>query len=245
MHRMFSIVISLAHFCDKHGPRIISVTQSAEKGTLGEELLVPDYPTESYCESCLLQFPEESTRSMRCFIEDVPFITTQYSSIRYQLLNSIIKRAFSEETMIYDNMPFIFFDDLRGLNLVIGFKLYDENARGNERRYCFILTVDSRSHDDSMKMLSEHWNFIIGGFDKMIAYFKNIHKSEFLGKNKTVENNLETLNNNAFIGSYLRANKSKFGRNLVSLTDDKFLFVRIHKWNSFLLHTVMNENKLP
>lgn len=241
MEQMSSILISLTHFCDKHGPRVILVTQASSDDDMGEKLLVRDYPIDSYCESCLLHFPEEDSkgvRSMRTFVKGKTMVTTQYSAIRYQLLSSITKKSFSEEVMVYDSSPFVFYDDLRGLNLVMGFKLYDENARGNERRYSLTFTIDSRRHDISMDIISENWNFIISCFTKMIDYIKESHAKEIERQNS--EGNGKNLNTfTPFVGNYLRGNKSKVARNLIELTNDKSLFIRIHKWNSFLISSLI------
>lgn len=233
------MLIALAHFCDKHGPRVLLVTQSGTPGSTGDELLVPTYPTDSYCKSCSLNFPDgtdNGVRSLKSNIGNKCFVSTQYSSIRYQLLTLIVRRCFSEETMIYDGRPLVFYDDLRGLNIVIGFKLGDENARGNERRYCFIFTIDSKEHNSSMKLLSEHWNFITDGFTKMIQYVKDSHSREFERQNKL---NSETNNFKLMEGPYLRGNKAKMPKNLSELTNDSLLFVRIHRWNSFMLNSIM------
>ncbi|CCF58995.1 hypothetical protein KAFR_0F04000 [Kazachstania africana CBS 2517] len=238
---MIPITISLAHFCDKHGPISILVTQSNEdkdENSKGDTLLAPNYPTDSFCASCLLEFPNDGVndvRSMRSIINNRAYVTTQYSTVRYQLLNSIIKKCFSEETMVYDTSSFVFFDSMRGLNLVMGFKLYDENARGNERRYCFILSIDSSDNEKAMSILSKHWDFIISGFHKMIDFIKQSH-------DKTISSNhKDDTNSSSFtpiVGNYLRSNKSKFGRSLADLTNDKSLFIRMHKWNSYLLSSL-------
>lgn len=293
-----SVLISLTHFCDKHGPRIISVTQcssisgndrnnitvenqqsnnnavinndnsESNSGTQdsvhntfntigGEELLVPNYPIDSYCESCLLQFPSISDlnndndpenhnviRSMRTILNDHAFVTTQYSSIRFQKLNSIARKVFSEETMIYDCSPFIFYDDIRGLNLSMGFKLYDENARGNERRYCLILTIDQSSIEFSMNLLSQNWNFILLGFRKIINHIKELHQNVTYGSNNDnlSKNQLANNGNTLFISNYLRANKTKIAKNLVTLTNDNSIFIKLHKWNAYLISSLINTN---
>ncbi|CCD24728.1 Lst7p NDAI_0D04140 [Naumovozyma dairenensis CBS 421] len=235
---MDNILISLAHFCDKHGPRILLVTQSSQNGARSDDLLLPDYPIDSYCESCLLHFPQgnETIRSMRSTLDEKCYVTTQYSSIRYQLMNSIIRRCFSEETMVYDNMPLVFYDQLRGLNLIMGFKLYDANARGNERRYCFILTIDSKDSDAAMKILSNNWNFIIGGFFKMINHINESHNKEL--KNQSNERD-HTNGLSPLMSNYLRGNKSKLAKNLVELTNDKNIFLKMHKWNTYLLNMLI------
>ncbi|SCV99943.1 LAFE_0B05952g1_1 [Lachancea fermentati] len=228
---MFSNLISLAHFCDKHGPRVLLVTQCAENS---EELLLPSYPTDSYCESCLINFggfKDEGLCSMRTKLQSKHYVSTQYSSIRYQLLYSIVRYMFSEETMSYDGSPLVFYDNSKGLNLVIGFKLQDANARGNERRYGLILTLDSHDHLKDMALLSHHWEFIINGFNKMVGYIKKLRDDEIERKNRN-----ETCGEfTPIVGAYLRGNKLKEPRNLANLTNDELIFVRLHKWNTFML----------
>ena len=231
------ILLSLAHFCDKHGPKVIMVTQVGDDDDpQGKSLLVPEYSTESYCESCLLHLPREQeigTRSMRTTVESSSYVSTQYSTTRYQLLSYITRKAFSEESMIYDGSPLVFFDDIRGLNLVIGFKLYDENARGNERRYCFIFTLDSRDQEQAMKVLADHWVLILRSFHKMIEFIKGRHES------KQTRVRQSSTASNPFLGDYLKVNKQKTATNLITLTNDDYLFVRIHKWNVFLLSSLI------
>lgn len=235
-----NILISLTHFCDIHGPRVISVTQCGDTSDDGNELLVPNYPIDSYCDSCLLTFPQNDIRSMRTRANDCTYVTTQYSSIRYQILNSITKKVFSEETMTYDSLPSVFHDSARGLNLCMGFKLYDENARGNERRYCLIFTIDTDQIHQSMKILSHNWNFIQLGFQKMINHIKNFRMEALNAirqeRNKDNNKNSEFV---SFMGNYLRANKSKIDKNLIELTNDKSLFIRIHKWNAYLINSLI------
>lgn len=288
-----SVLISLTHFCDKHGPRIISVTQCSNITNIpndlnntdstngpiirgGEDLLVPNYPIDSYCESCLLQFPDNPTssspdeskgytsddiKSMRSILGGKTYVTTQYSSIRFQKLNSITRKVFSEETMIYDSSPFIFYDENRGLNLSMGFKLYDENARGNERRYCLILTIDHFNIELAMNLLSQNWNFILLGFKKIINYIKQLHQNVLNGKNNHVNNinylthfneinsngstqngKMSSNDGNIFIGNYLRANKTKIAKNLIELTNDRDIFIKLHKWNSYLICSLINSD---
>lgn len=307
-----SVLISLTHFCDKHGPRIICVTQCGSNqnsnddddntndfnptninSNIGDELLVPNYPIDSYCESCLLQFPSRSEtipsnpddktdhrdnnddiRSMRTILGENVFVTTQYSSIRFQKLNSITRKVFSEETMIYDSSPFIFYDDNRGLNLSMGFKLYDENARGNERRYCLILTIDQSNIEMAMNILSQNWNFVILGFKKIINYIKSLHSEVLNGISNNCDNiyninnhghnhNPAVMKNNVnvkdissisrlslksndsgpFIGNYLRANKTKIAKNLIELTNNKSIFIKLHKWNAYLISSLIDCDK--
>lgn len=264
------IFMSLGHFCDIHGPTLICVTQEGKTGNNGNELLLPDYPAESYCKSCSLYFPDcskvnenedvdtptptltslsireeppnsengktnQEPRSIRSFIGKKPYVTTQYSAIRYQLLTSMIRKAFSEETMIYDNSPLVFYDDLKGLNLVMGFKLYDPNARGNERRYCLVLTIENSNQLDAMKIVAALWHFITDSFTLLINSLKEKHSQNCSDIEKP---NVEENGFNHDIGNFLRASKAKKDRNLSELTNDELIYLRIHKWNTYIVNTL-------
>lgn len=261
--------MSLGHFCDIHGPTLICVTQEGKAGNDGNELLLPDYPTESYCESCSLNFPDcsnlennneantpvqtltnlsvdddipngenrktsQKPRSIRSFFNNKTYVTTQYSAIRYQLLTSMIRKAFSEETMIYDNSPLVFYDDVKGLNLVMSFKLYDPNARGNERRYCVVLTIENTNQIDAMRIIAAFWHFITESFGMLINSLKEKHSKNC----SSFEKNAEDSGFNHDIGNFLRASKAKKGRNLSELTNDDLIFLRVHKWNTYIMNTL-------
>ncbi|SCU78517.1 LADA_0A06018g1_1 [Lachancea dasiensis] len=227
---MSDMVITLAHFCDKHGPRALLGTQCAEDG---DALLLPDYPTEAFCASCSMHFPggDTCTRSMRTRLNSMDYVSTNYPAIRYQLLSTVIRHMFSEETMTYDCAPLTFFDQSKGLNLVMGFKLPDADARGDERRYAILLTIDSRDQVASMEILSKHWEFITNSFKRVIDHIKQKRETEVRRNAKNYSGQFTPM-----VGTYLKGNKSKVPQNLVQLTHDDLLFVRLHKWNTFMLH---------
>lgn len=229
------VFLTLAHFCDKHGPRVLMVTQTSNEIENSQELILPEFPKDSYCSSCLLRFPDTilTGTAIRSVFGSSSSISTQYSSIRYQLLTSIVRKTFSEETMSYDSSPFIFYDENRGLNLAVGFKLEDVHARGNERRYCFILSIDGAGlehKNDCMKIVTQHWQLIIESFGKIIEYIKNEAKQQL--------SNQQTEFTQMMGGTYLRANKQKLPVNLSELLGDQSIFLRIHNWNTFILRAL-------
>ncbi|AMD18895.1 HBL007Wp [Eremothecium sinecaudum] len=232
---MTSLLISLTHFCDKHGPKVLLVTQCAKTTSECEKLLLPNYPTDSYCESCQIYIPGEyNCKSMRSVINGSHYVSTHYSAVRFQFLASLIKKIFSEETVSYDESPLLFYDNTKGLNLSVGFKLEDPYARGNERRYCLVLTIDTRNQDLAMDVISKNWKFISGAFSNMIEFIKRERKDEMLRILKQNEEPGSTFST-MVSGSYLRGNSLKIPKNLTELTNDQNLFVRLHKWNAFTL----------
>lgn len=227
--------LSLTHFCDKHGPKVLMVTQTSSSLEDTMELLLPNYPKDSYCDSCLLRFPEacEDATSLKSSLDGFHSVSTQYSSIRYQLLNMIVKKTFSEEAMSYDGSPFMFYDEHRGLNLAIGFKLEDVHARGNERRYCLILTLEIKEQEEktaSLDVISQNWQFIIESIGKLIDFIKVQAKIQL--------NKQQTEFTQMMGGTYLRVNKQKFPVSLADIVGDQAIFLRIHKWNSFILSKI-------
>ncbi|CCE61775.1 hypothetical protein TPHA_0B01030 [Tetrapisispora phaffii CBS 4417] len=240
---LFSIL--LGHFCDKHGPTIVMVTQVGSISTGGDELLVPDFPTDSYCESCSMHISNNlvkdsstktDTKSMRSVIADSVYVSTQYSLIRYQLMTQVIRKAFSEETISYDSSPLIFFDDIRGLNFVMGFKLYDDQARGNERRYSLIFNINTKNSKAAMNILANNWDFIEGGFLKIIHYIQHKHEEDI---KRQLEKENEDGGFTPMVGTFLRANKVKTSKNLSELTKDELIFIKLHKWNSYILKSLL------
>ncbi|SCU78259.1 LAFA_0A05732g1_1 [Lachancea sp. 'fantastica'] len=233
---MPNMILSLAHFCDKHGPRVLLGTQFAADG---ESLFLPDYATETFCESCSMKFPnnDTSSRSMRTRIRERDYVSTNYPAVRYQLVSSVIRHMFSEETMTYDSAPLSFFDESKGLNLVMGFKLPDTDARGDERRYAVLLTIDSPDHASSMKLLARHWEFTTYSFKKIIDYIKQRRKLEM--KRSFAEHVPQEFT--PMGGTYLKGNNYKIARNLTSLTNDDLLFVRVHRWNTYILDALNSD----
>ncbi|SCV01653.1 LAMI_0G12860g1_1 [Lachancea mirantina] len=233
---MADMIISLAHFCDKHGPRVLLVTQSTKDS---QDLLLPDYPTDSYCESCLAHFPSGygSSRSMRTVVRNRSYVSTNYSAISYQLVTSIIRHIFSEETMSYDGRPLTFYDQTRGFNVVVGFKLWDGNARGSERRYGFVFTINSRDYAASMTLLARHWHFLIHGLERMVSFIKKKREMEIIRE----EAGDSYSGFASSVGNYLRGSTLKSPKNLALLTNDDLIFVRMHKWNIFLLDLLYSD----
>ncbi|SCU77908.1 LAME_0A02630g1_1 [Lachancea meyersii CBS 8951] len=235
---MPNMILSLAHFCDKHGPRVLLGTQFAADG---DSLLLPDYATETVCESCSIHFPNNDTSSgsIRTRLRSRDYVSTNYPVVQYHLISSVIRHMFSEETMTYDSAPLSFFDQSKGLNLVMGFKIPDTDARGDERRYALLLTINSSDHASAMKLMSRHWEFTTYSFKKIIDYIKQRRDIEL--RRSFAQNTPREFT--PMGGTYLKGNNFKTPRNLAQLTNDDLLFVRLHKWNTFILDVLNSDDK--
>lgn len=208
---MPQFVISIATFCDKHGPRIIQCTQSRPD-------VLPEYSHDSYCESCILHFPA-GTPPTTTTIRTANYTSTQYSGPNFNLMTSVVKKIFSEESTTYgDHQPMYFGDKVRGYNLLMGFKIADPLARGSERRYCMVVTCDEESS------LLPHWELVLTFFHKSIDYLVAA-RARVLAKQ---DNHV----------GYLRGNRMKEPCGLSTLLEDDQLFVKLHRWNVLLLETL-------
>lgn len=215
--------ITLAHFCDRHGPRSILCTQNATQ--FPEQFTLSDFSKESYCEACLLVIPKsrDPTRQTSTPLTTIKtncengqvFATTQYSALKFRQLNSVVRKCLSEETTVYDLRPMYFGDDTRGHSLTLSFKIKDLEARGSERRYSFI--VNSEKEDEILT----HWDTIIEHV-KTICNLMIERRREFELQSAT--------NNEIFLrGKQLQA------KSLTELLGDNQIFVKIHLWNVKLL----------
>jgi hypothetical protein len=215
---MFSIC--LAHFCDKHGPRSLLCTQSIPGGNF-DDFIAADFSKESYCKSCLLLLPkrlsEEKVTTIKTSddTQSRHYITSQYSTVKYRVLNSIVRKILSEESTVYDSRPMYFGEGARGYSLTQSFKIRDLEARGSERRFSFIVNCDEE------EKIIENWDLITGKITLMINYLKE-------SRNRI---EIESSSNNDI---FLRG-KNQQPRSLAELLQDDELFVKIHLWNAKLL----------
>lgn len=221
-----SFNITLAHFCDKHGPKSILCTEKTTMDAV-DQFILPSFSKESYCKSCLLMFPKsysgENITTLRTQDDknDNVFITTQYSGVKFRLLNSIVRKCLSEETTIYDSRPMYFGDQTRGYSITQSFKIKDLEARGSERRYSFIVNCDNEA------LILRNWDLIVQNITVIIDYLKESSTRIELQNSKNHE-------------IFLRG-KVQHSKSLIELLSDDELFVKIHLWNAKLLRKLSNQ----
>lgn len=218
LRHMFTILLS--HFCDRHGPRSILSTQLTTDSS--EQYVLPDFSKESYCTSCLLVMPkaktEPNTTTIQTEFEGDVYTTTQYSSVRFRQLNSIVRKCLSEESAVYDSRPMYFGDTSRGYSLTQSFKLRDLEARGSERRYALLVTST-----DENKLL-QSWETITEHFSAIINYLIE-RRRDYEMKSAT--------NNEIFLRG-----KNIQSKSMTELLGDEEVFLKIHLWNARLLRTL-------
>lgn len=224
-----SFSITLAHFCDKHGPKSILCTQTTTVDQV-DQFILPSFSKESYCKSCLLMFPKSysgenltTLRTQDPKSEDI-FITTQYSGVKFRLLNSIVRKCLSEESTVYDSKPMYFGDEFRGYSITQSFKIKDLEARGSERRYSFIVNSESEA------AILQNWDLIVENITVIIDYLKE----------SSIKIELQNSKNNEI---FLRG-KVQHSKSLIELLSDDELFVKIHRWNSKLLRKLIKQDDI-
>ncbi|KAG7849931.1 hypothetical protein KL919_001546 [Ogataea angusta] len=216
-----SFMITLAHFCEVHGPSMVICTQNVHSGELLDSYYGAKVPPSSVCKSCEFIVPQEST-SLRTQSGDQIYISTQHPSSqpRYAALRQTIMRVFTIESNHDMNKPLSFGDSKNGYSVSLGFKLIDDTARGSERRYSLIFTCDSE------QKLYENYSVIL---DQLIAMVKYIttRSMHIIGNRRKNENNNET---------YLRrGSRMPKIKSIIELLQDDNFFVKLHLWASSLL----------
>ncbi|KAG7885001.1 hypothetical protein KL938_001258 [Ogataea parapolymorpha] len=214
-------MITLAHFCEVHGPSMVMCTQNVHSGELVDSYYGTKVPPSSVCKSCAFIVPHEGT-SLRTQSGDQTYISTQHPSSqpRYAALRQTIMRVFTIESNHDINKPLSFGDSKNGYSVSLGFKLIDDTARGSERRYSLIFTSDSE------QKLYENYSVILDQLTAMVHFItsRSMHIIDSRRKN---ENNNET---------YLRrGSRMPKNRSIMDLLQDDKFFVKLHLWASSLL----------
>ncbi|ODV86175.1 hypothetical protein CANARDRAFT_27437 [[Candida] arabinofermentans NRRL YB-2248] len=232
-----AFIVTLAHFCEVHGPSMIMCTQTINNKTQDEtSYYSPSIPQSQLCKSCCLMIPSkgsstensleqpggESSSTIRSQVDGVSFLTTQFptSQVRYSSLRQIIMKVFTVETNLDNSKPVIFGDSNNGYSVALGFKLYDMTARGSERKYSIIVT--SESEDELFARYIIVLKHLISIVDFIVTRLSHIIESQSKSDN----------NNDIFLRRGSRIPKSK---SLVEILKDGDFFVKMHKWACSLL----------
>lgn len=227
-----STSITLAHFCDKHGPKSILCTQKVTDLAQVEQFILPEFSKESYCMSCLFTVPPQAGSSGTCgpttTLRSVDggstaYISSQYSSFKFRMLNSVVKKCLSEETMNYDGRPVYFGDDFRGFSVCISFKIRDLEARGSERRYVIIVNSEQE------RVILRNWDLILGKVGQCVEYIKQASQRVQLAAHEGSDQN----NNEIYLRGKVHQPKS-----LATLVNDDEFFCKLHCWFADVLRVL-------
>ncbi|QPG73227.1 hypothetical protein FOA43_000534 [Brettanomyces nanus] len=225
-----TFIVTLAHFCEVHGPSMVMCTQAVGPGELLSKYYGSGIPDSQLCESCRLKIPKQSTEEMpdpstvetKSKVNDSMYISTQFptSQHRYSSLRHIIMRVFTIEISSSTNQPLIFGDARAGYSMALLFKIFDSTARGSERKYSIIVTSDKE--DD----IFANYSLILLNLSKTVEYIisKSMQVMEKAGKNND--------NNDVYLRRSAGVPKTK---SLVTIMDDESFFVRLHLLASSLL----------
>lgn len=190
------MILSLAHFCEIHGPTAIFCTQaiSSHHETLFVESIADNMSgnstegvvlREETCASCQFSVPTDLTVHKNGF----PILKTQssndkmlYVSTRRPILvheNSALKnacvRSLSCELLPGKTGPILFGDATFGYTIAYVFRLADPYARGLKRWYSFICLMQNQAN------LSRAWRFIIEKFEILVHRLDTKSKMTLVG----------------------------------------------------------------
>lgn len=239
-----TFTVTVAHFCEIHGPGMVMCTQSIPPNGETPSFYGSPIPESQLCQSCRLRIPqkrssnedlelyENTTIKTESTYSGSTFISTQFPSDRdiYSSLRQIIMRVFTVETTIDITKPLMFGDSKQGYTLAVCFKLQDKTARGSERKYAILVTSDKEVD------LLHNYTFILANLMKMVD--KITTKAKEIAA-LSVPLNGEVMNNN---DSYLRRSTNlPKAKSMVEILDDENLFCKIHLWAAFLLDKIEDE----
>lgn len=246
------MILSLAHFCEIHGPTAIFCTQAIPSL---QETSFMDFITDSInskasndvslsektCASCHFSVPTNLTVHNNVFPilktrssnHKVLFISTRRPKSIHEcsaLKNACI-RSLSCELLPGKTGPILFGDPTFGYTIAYVFRLADPSARGLKRWYSLICLTQNQAN------LSRAWKFIIQKFETLV------HRLD--AKSKMVPANLndESVQNNDFD---FKKNPSRFLRkyndisipqSLEKLVGMQDIFVQIHASFAWILST--------
>ncbi|QSL65921.1 hypothetical protein MERGE_003058 [Pneumocystis wakefieldiae] len=244
------MILSLAHFCEIHGPTAIFCTQAISShhepsfvdfmaenmnGNSPEGVLL----REETCASCQFSVPTDLTVHKNGF----PILKTQssnhkvlYISTRRPMLvheNSALKhacvRSLSCELLPGKTGPILFGDATFGYTIAYVFRLADPYARGLKRWYSLICLLQNQAN------LSRAWKFIIEKFEILVHRLDTKSKMALVsvdGRN-TQKNCIDVRKSpKGFLRKY---DGSSMPQSLAKLVDMQDIFVQIHASFAWIL----------
>lgn len=214
---MPNFILCLSHFCELHGPQIIVCTQVTTEDKK-QEYIHTSASTQGVCSSCQLILPD-NVASLVTHSDSRVFISTAYPSSqrRYAALKKLMMKSLSVETVSDIAKPMFFGDAIYGYCLNKIFKIYDINARGQERKYGLMMVCDSESD------LLQNWDILT----LYVCEFIDLIQQRVSHTNEK----LHKLSGGSVVDNerYLRRSMAR-PKSLIELTGDNQIFVKFHLW---------------
>lgn len=234
-----TFAVTVAHFCEIHGPAMVMCTQQAKKLDDISSFYGAPIPQSQLCPSCRLQIPqmaqlETTTLTTTSEYSNRVFVSTQFPSDRniYSSLRQIIMRVFTVETTVDITKPLMFGDSSQGYTLALCFKLYDKTARGSERKYALLVTSDKESD------LLYNYTFILANLLKMVEKITSNAQRIYQLDNSKLNGDDMMSNNDIYLRRSTNIPKAK---SMVEIMSDDDFFCKIHLWATFLLDKMEDE----
>ncbi|CAK9442151.1 uncharacterized protein LODBEIA_P58940 [Lodderomyces beijingensis] len=196
----------------------------------GEDHLLASNPGLVSCASCSLILPQELI-NMKSSTSSKTFVTTHYPKWekRYSAATKLVMKSLSVETNLDSSKPMFFGDAINGFCLNKVFKIYDINARGQERKYSLMVMSDDESD------LLQNWDIISLYFSEFIS---SVQQKVAETNERIHEHNLKSNKSGVNNEKYLRRSMTR-PKSLVELTGDDQIFVKFHLWAIELLLDVL------
>lgn len=214
-------MVCLAHFCELHGPSCVICTSHTTQ--------VPPDPQQASalpsCASCTLVFPEEKSQlisqdSSANPDKDGLYVSAAAPPAPYRrLVSKLAIASLLVESSLYNN-PTFHGNPRDGYCIHRIFKLNDTTARGQERKYALLVICDLES------ALLAQWLIISLYLAQITALIsESVASAATGGPNQILKE------------PYLRrlANRPRL---LTDLTNDPFLFAKLHLLHQELLNDI-------
>ncbi|KAK4876999.1 hypothetical protein RN001_009505 [Aquatica leii] len=209
-------ILALCHFCETHGPCVISCTQRSKE----EPVQTPHSLTVPWCEACQsidLSQALLSRDSKTCYITTrIP----QQQDLAFLLKQAAIRSLSCEEETSKDGGTLYFGDNERGHVISHTFILRDSLARGFHRKYSILMLMRDKIHLlNSWPMLVSHMHELVKELQMQADAVNNAEQSQM--PQRVVRQSQGTPRNNA--------------RSLSQLTGQPAVFGHIHLWFTWML----------
>ncbi|XP_014209477.1 folliculin [Copidosoma floridanum] len=233
--------IALCSFCEVHGPKVMFTTQTFKNFDYQNNEKLKFYGSKEVLRDAITLYSELqdckgcSSLGYLKFLSNehetrTSFLSSQQSlmqDIGFQLKCACMRSLSCEEYAGKEGI--CYFDEPSGHVLSYTFPLKDAQARGLRRWYSFIVFMRDK------QFLLNMWPFIVENLSEIIRELQGFAEKKYNVEEARCPQRVVrlTLNNNVHPGSQTNANNQP--RTLTEITDEEYVFVRIHMWFVWIL----------
>lgn len=246
-------IISLCHFCELHGPKVIFCTQplhpeeksspvdqDGEVGADGiaaprrmsSEPQTPVTPTHSSLPNYKNDLCEGCTSVHLGFVSydeesGVSYVSSQRPQHRdvFSMIRQACIRSLSCEVCPGREGPIFFGDDQQGHAISYTFYIQDNQARGFQRLYSVLVVMMDKIY------LLNSWPFLVTHIETVVNHLKKKASTVYEAEKVKFPQRQHRLTSSVNPKNFIKqrgGNVNKAARSLMELTDDKNVFKVIH-----------------